>query len=143
MLIALRDMSLGDHVLERGEAITAEMQAMLPAGRVESLKAQRWVEEISDEQRVARAVADVLARFGALEERVARLEGGGGLAAVTSTPGPSGSGGAGGTYVSGTAGAAGVNTVTFTGTPTPEPKLTKSGKIDGRTKAAKQLRKAS
>lgn len=74
MLIAIKPMSIGPHKVERGDQITAELQSALPPGRVEALKAQRFVEEISDEQRIARAVGDVLARISKLEERIDGLE---------------------------------------------------------------------
>lgn len=78
MLIALREMSIGDDVVCKGDVITPELQKVLPPGRIESLKNQRWVEEITDEQKVARAVDDivgtVLGRLKTLEDRVASLE---------------------------------------------------------------------
>jgi uncharacterized small protein (DUF1192 family) len=74
MLIALRDMSIGDDIVQRGDVVTAAQQDTLPAGRVESLKRNRWVEEISDEQRVAQAVAGMFERISVLEERIAVLE---------------------------------------------------------------------
>lgn len=76
MLIALRDMSVGEHVVRKGDHLSAEVQSALPPGRVEALKAQRFVEEITDEQRVARAVSDVFDRIDRLEARVLELEGG-------------------------------------------------------------------
>lgn len=46
MLIALRDFSVKEHVVKAGDPITAETQALLPPGRVNALKAVRFVEEI-------------------------------------------------------------------------------------------------
>lgn len=74
MLVALRDMSIRDNAVKRGDRLTAAQQAKLPPGRAESLKHNRWVEEITDEQRVARAVGDAFDRLAALEARVAEIE---------------------------------------------------------------------
>ncbi len=67
-LVALKDMSLGDALVERGQEISRELQQGLPPGRVESLKAQRFVEELPEDSANARAIRK-------LEARVAKLEG--------------------------------------------------------------------
>lgn len=127
MLIALRDFSIGPHAIVRGESITADQQALLPVGRLESLKAQRYAEEISDEQRVAQAVAGVFDRLAVLEGRVVALEGAAGNMVITS----------------GTAGVmATVGNFTTGVQKRATPVVTKSGKLDGRTRAARE-RKAS
>ena len=67
MRVALRKLSIGDDAIERGQAITAEQQAQLPPRRVETLKSTRWVEEITDEHALERAV-------NALARRITRME---------------------------------------------------------------------
>ena len=67
MLTAQRKFSLGSEALNRGDAISAELQASLPPGRLETLKAQRYIEEVTSETVLSRAVDD-------LERRIERLE---------------------------------------------------------------------
>lgn len=72
MLIALRDVSIGDEVVKRGDRVTAAIQAILPPGRIEALKSQRVVEEITDETSLARELAELTERVAALETALAR-----------------------------------------------------------------------
>ena len=67
MLVALRDFSLGEEVIDKGTCISPEAQASLPAGRVEVLKTHRFVEEVSDGY-------DLRGLVAALEARVTKLE---------------------------------------------------------------------
>ena len=67
MLTALRGFSLGDTVVARGDSISSELQSQLPSGRLEVLKSQRYVEEITAESVLSRAIDD-------LEQRVTKLE---------------------------------------------------------------------
>lgn len=69
MLAALRDFSLGDQILTRGDPISPELQATLPLGRIETLKAQRYVQEITAESVLSRALDDLEQRVAALEKR--------------------------------------------------------------------------
>lgn len=129
MLIALRDFSIGPHAIVRGESITADQQALLPVGRLESLKAQRYAEEISDEQRVAQAVAGVFERVAVIEARVTALEGAATANALVITSGTNAPSATVGNFSTGVRKRA-------------TPVVTKSGNIDGRTRAARN-RKAS
>lgn len=79
MLIALRDFSIGDVPIERGEVISAELQRALPAGRLPQLKNTRFVEEITDERAIEKAVEALTARVEALEAQA-------GKAPATRTP---------------------------------------------------------
>ena len=64
MLTALRPHSIGEHSFERGDEVPVEVQFELPPGRLESLKAQRYVEE-----------RDMLPeRIAELEARIEKLE---------------------------------------------------------------------
>ncbi|MGQ0433118.1 MAG: hypothetical protein ACT452_12010 [Microthrixaceae bacterium] len=67
MLTALKPLSILNDTFRVGEVIPAAAQAALPPGRVEQLKAQRMVEEITDEAGVARHVVALEARIEALE----------------------------------------------------------------------------
>lgn len=67
MLTALHDISIGDLSFKAGEVIPAEAQLMLPPRRLEQLKAQRHVGEITDEASLAEQVADLAARVAELE----------------------------------------------------------------------------
>lgn len=67
MLIALRDISIGEREFKQGDTIDAEAQRALPRGRLEQLKSQRRIEEISDEADIAKAVEALAKRVAALE----------------------------------------------------------------------------
>lgn len=70
MLVALRNMSLGDEVFQRGDAIPRELQEHLPPGRVETLKAQRYLEELTDEHELGRALDALTKRVEAMERKL-------------------------------------------------------------------------
>lgn len=70
MLVATKPLSIKEHSFKEGESIPRAVQALLPPGRVESLKTNRFVEEITDEAIVARRVEELEARLEALEERL-------------------------------------------------------------------------
>lgn len=74
MLLALRDISIGDQKFERGEAIPAEAQRLLPPGRLEQLKSSRRVEEITDEADIAAKLETALTEIADLRGRVEVLE---------------------------------------------------------------------
>ena len=72
MLAALRDFSLDSAVISRGDLIPLDIQDRLPQGRVESLKAQRYVREITSESELSKQVAQLTERVEKLEARLPR-----------------------------------------------------------------------
>lgn len=74
MLVACKPLSIGKHTFQRGDVVSADVQRLLPAGRTESLKAHRWVEEISDEKHISDTTDTLLSRITVLEARVKELE---------------------------------------------------------------------
>lgn len=71
MLVALRDMPLGDQAFAAGDHIPAEVQLALPPGRLRQLKEQRYVEERGFE--VPAAVKELADRLDAVEAALAEL----------------------------------------------------------------------
>ena len=67
MLIALRDLPIGDKVLKAGEPLTAELAKLLPQGRVEQLRNQRHLIEQGDS--LEARIDDLEARVKALEKK--------------------------------------------------------------------------
>jgi len=69
-LVAQRDISIGDHVIGKGEVVPADVQAILPAGRVEQLKAMGRVQEIAADT----AENELAIRVDQLEARLSKIE---------------------------------------------------------------------
>lgn len=73
MIVALRPVSIGEWVLAPGEKLTREQQMALPAGRLNQMLEQRYLEEVVDETAVARTMDDLAFRVERLETQVAQL----------------------------------------------------------------------
>lgn len=69
MLKALRDFSLGEEIITRDAVISSEAISKLPRGRIDVLKAQRFVEEVTDEQ-----IEGLVATHLELTKRVETIE---------------------------------------------------------------------
>ena len=74
MLVALRDMPLGDGQYSAGDHIPPEVQLGLPPGRLRQLKDQRYVEEQNFDKPLGPIVEALAEEFKRLAERVEALE---------------------------------------------------------------------
>lgn len=50
MLVAVRDISIGDTIVKAGDQLGQDVLAQLPAGRIEQLKAARMIQDAVSEQ---------------------------------------------------------------------------------------------
>lgn len=66
-LTAIRPFTLGDSTLKVGDVVPLPTLDALPPGRVEALKSQRYLREVTAESELSKRVAK-------LEQRIERLE---------------------------------------------------------------------